>query len=201
MDNQPQKNSGTAWLLWILANTAGATIGVAITFAAIYALGADNDRAITFLLVPAIAICVGVAQWLVIRKYMPRAIAWIAASIAGLFVGAAMISAVAWIANATLSESAVAQIMQGRLSMALPLSLYGASIGFTQWLFLRRFARHSQWWILASAIGAALFGIFTGNSISHIADLIWIISIPTAITGFVLAKLVQQPVIRSTSKT
>jgi hypothetical protein len=38
----------------------------------------------------------------------------------------------------TIGVDRMSKVMQGAFSMVVPLTLYGASIGFTQWLFLRR---------------------------------------------------------------
>ncbi|MFZ5809291.1 MAG: hypothetical protein ACOY16_08420 [Chloroflexota bacterium] len=179
------------WLLWIFANTAGAAMGVAITLATVYWLGIDADKTITLIVVAAIAASIGISQWLIIRKYFPRAILWIAVSLAGAFLGVGAIAAITGISNSTLGGGFVSKIMQAPFSLLLPLSLYGVSIGFTQWLFLRQFALRASWWIFASTLGAALLGVAIGDSFGNIAGLVWVGTLPAIVTGIVLAGIVR----------
>ena len=207
---QSMKTFWASWLLWIFANTIGAAIGLAITLVAISVIGLDSDNTIPLVyvigfnydsstispvLVVATTICIGASQWFIVRKYATRAVLWIVASVFGVFLGAIAIGLVAWIANITIGVDRMSKVMQGAFSMAVPLTLYGASVGFTQWLFLRKHTIHANtnWWILASAIGAALLGIFIGNWMGNGAELILVGTIPAIITGFVWAMLLQQP--------
>jgi len=196
---RPQTPHWAPWPSWILGNTAGAAIGVAVATSVVLMLGADKDGLASFVLAAAIAACMVMAQWLVIRQYLPRAIWWILASMVGVFVGAAVIGVVAWIAKATLGAELVASSVRGAAAMVVPYSLYGASIGFTQWLFLRRHISHAGWWILASALGAAALGAVMGGSIGNTAKLVWVGAIPAAITGIALAALIRQPIAANSS--
>ena len=130
MQFQPQTSPWAPWLAWILGNTAGAAIGVAVATTVILLIGADEHGIASFVLAPAIAACMVMAQWLVIRQYLPRAIWWILASVVGVFLGAAVIGVVAWIAEATLGGDLVGTTMRGAEALVVPCSLYGASIGF-----------------------------------------------------------------------
>jgi hypothetical protein len=195
MQLQPQTSPWAPWLAWILGNTAGAAIGVAVATTIILLIGADEHGIASFVLAPAIAACMVMAQWLVIRQYLPRAIWWILASVVGVFLGAAVIGVVAWIAEATLGGTT----MRGAEALVVPCSLYGASIGFAQWLCLRRHASHAGWWILASALGAAVLGAVMGGSIGNTADLVWIGAVPAAITGIALEALIRQPIVANFS--
>jgi hypothetical protein len=183
--------SWKVWLLWIFANTAGAAMGVAITLATLYWLGMDADKTITIVFVVAVAACIGISQWLIVFKHFPRAILWIAASLGGTLLGFVAIAAIAGISNSTAGGGFVSKIMQAPFSLLLPLSLYGVSIGFTQWVFLRRFALHAGWWIFASAVGAALLGVAIGDSISNIAALVLVGTLPASVTGIVLAAIIK----------
>ena len=196
-----------SWFFWIIANTIGAATGLAITLATIYIIGFDKDSAISLVLVIATAICIGASQWLIVRKYATRAVLWLVASVFGVLLGAIAIGIVAWIANMTVGVDRMSKVMQGAFSMVVPLTLYGASVGFTQWLFLRKYTirantnrANTKWWVLASTLGAALLGIFIGNSMENIAEVVMAGMIPTITTGFVWAMILQQSSIISTSK-
>ena len=202
VSKQSTKTFWTSWFLWIFANTTGAGIGLGITLAASTILGFDTDSAISLVLVSATAICIGIAQWLIVRRYATHALLWIVASIFGVFLGAIVIGIVAWIADLTIGAEGMSNLMQGAFSMALPLTLYGTSIGFMQWLFLRKYAIHenTKWWIFASAFGAALLGILIGNSMTNIAEVVLVGTIPAITTGFVWAMSLQRSSIVSSSR-
>jgi hypothetical protein len=182
-----------SWLEWVLANTIGAALSLAITFAAASIAGMGEERIAMFVLAPTVAICIGIAQSLVIRRYAPHAIWWAPISIAGLLVGAAAIGATDLIAAGIVGRDAVVETMQGATAMIVSLSLYGASIGIVQWLFLRRNIAHAGWWVLASAIGGSFLGVILGDSISRMVELIWIGTIPASITGIVLVWVLWRP--------
>lgn len=196
------KTFWATWFLWIIANTIGAATGLAITLATIYIVGVENDGAISLVLVIVTVICIGVSQWFLIRKYATRAALWVVASVFGVLLGAIAIGIVAWIANITIGVDRMSKVMQGAFSMIVPLTLYGASIGFMQWLFLRKYTTHenTKWWVLASIFGAALLGIFVGNSMGNIAEVVLVGTIPAVTTGFVWAMILKQPSIISTGK-
>jgi len=127
---------------------------------------------------------------------------WVVAGIFGVLLGAIAIGIVAWIANLTIGVERMSKVMQGTFSMIAPFTLYGASIGFMQWLFLRKYTIHenTKWWVLASILGAALLGIFIGNSMVNIAEVVLVGTIPAVTTGFVWAMILKQPSIIRTGK-
>lgn len=196
------KTFWASWFLWIIANTIGAATGLAITLATISIIGVDKDGAISLVLVIVTVICIGISQWFMIRKYATHAILWVVASVFGVLLGAIAIGIIAWIANITIGVDRISKVMQGAFSMIVPLTLYGASIGFMQWLFLRKYTMHknTKWWVLASIFGTALLGIFIGNSMVNIAEVVLVGTIPAIITGLVWAMILKQPSIISTDK-
>jgi DNA-binding CsgD family transcriptional regulator len=196
------KTFWASWFLWIIANTIGAATGLAITLATISIIGVDKDGTISLVLVIVTGICIGVSQWLMIRKYAIRAVLWVVASVFGVLLGAIAIGIVAWIANMTIGVDRMSKVMQGAFSIIVPLTLYGASVGFMQWLFLRKYTIHenTKWWVLASILGAALLGIFVGDSMVNIAEVVLVGTIPAITTGFVWAMILKQPSIISTGK-
>lgn len=124
--------SGAGW--WVLATAVGfATFGIA--YGAIYAItgGAVSDAvgfAIVFVLVGAAA---GTAQWLVLRRYVPRAGWWVPASTAG-FATFGVVTAGAF--------EAVSPVVGVAIGVALVLLIvltYGGVTGVTLvWLLRRR---------------------------------------------------------------
>jgi hypothetical protein len=105
----------------------------------------------------------GVAQWLVLRRYLQRAWTWILACIVGEAVG----TIAAWAIMRGLAVPALAWAQAGLHSGevvfggAYGVTLYGV-IGIAQWLTLRRQVRRAGWWIVASVA----LGIFANPLIS-----------------------------------
>ena len=91
----------------------------------------------------------GVAQWLLLRRRLPRAGWWIAASALG-WVGAAV--AGVWVALTTQllppDGVVVATLLGGGCA-------FGAIRGAALWLVLRRHVSGPGWWVLMTAVGWA----------------------------------------------
>jgi hypothetical protein len=86
-------------------------------------------------------------QWLILRRWFPRAGWWIPASGAGWFLGLLVLGWGIAVAD-TQGESAFA-----RVAVPAGFLLPGAVAGAVQWLVLRRGVAHAGWWVLASGIG------------------------------------------------
>ena len=130
-----------SWLLWLLASTAGWSVGGPMGVA----LGRSGDIiAAGFVGVAVGGIVTGILQWLVLRRQIPRATWWVPAStLAVVAVGAVVFGVgrvnadVGWIAGA---------------------GLFGAVVGLLQWLVLRRQVARAGWWVLASTLGWVVGG-------------------------------------------
>jgi hypothetical protein len=82
---------------------------------------------------------VGAAQWLLLRRRLPNALGWIAASAIGWAIG--------WAIGGIVAVAAFYQIIIGAVG--------GACAGIAQWQVLQRHVPDSFWWIVASATGWA----------------------------------------------
>lgn len=181
-----------AWLAWFLANAAGAALGLLLAFAAASLAGADEDREISLFILVSFALCLGAAQWLVMRRYWPAARWWLPVSAAGLLLGVGLIMAAVQLSRMLQAEQALVRLMQGEGGTALTLGTYGAALGMAQWLYLRRWAAQAGWWVLASAGGMAFFGWLVGQAMESIFELVFVGAVPAVFTGLVLAWLVKQ---------
>jgi hypothetical protein len=116
----------------------------------------------------------GAAQWLVLRLRVRQAGWWVAASIAGWFVGIVVLGVV--VAGAELPPEA------GTLAgVAL-----GAAIGAAQWLILCRWVHQAGWWIVVSTLGwAAGLSGFVGP------DLVG--AVVGVVTGITIELLIRYP--------
>jgi hypothetical protein len=178
---EPRRKPGWGfWLLWVLASTAGWTVGGAVSDAVFHAafnavlnavvdavgwnvieaVGWNVAYAVRLTVVEAVGGAVvgagvgavaGVAQWLLLRRQVRRADWWILASTAGWAVGLAVGDAVF---HAVLN--AVGGAVGWAVAGAVVGAVGGAVAGVAQWLLLRRQVRRAGWWILASTAGGAV---------------------------------------------
>jgi hypothetical protein len=96
-----------------------------------------------FLIMGGIWFVVPVAQWIVLRKFFPKAILWLIATTLGWaiarIIGQIMFSIIAYPVPG--SSEVVSSI------------IVGATIGIAQWLYLRMHISGATWWIVFSALG------------------------------------------------
>ncbi|MBV5262012.1 hypothetical protein FLX56_26800 [Synechococcus moorigangaii CMS01] len=144
------------WLRWTLATTiAGVIVG------ALEESGFQFIATIVFT-----GFFIGVAQWLVLRQYIPKAFWWIVVSTLGWTLGLLLVSP-----NLTLDPliqflnrlGAWEVFWMNLVKQPIVLAIFGAA----QFPFLRRFVRKAHWWILVSALGGALQGA-TSSTIAYI---------------------------------
>lgn len=134
---------------WSGANAVGAALGTAIGWSllwSVFASQADSnssDMLGLFLLIPAIGVGIGIGQYLVIRRFLPKAGRWVLATGAGWLLGFAADTAMQRMGNpSALFGFAAAGFLQGCL----------------QWLLLRQRGSFTILWPLASTTGWALSG-------------------------------------------
>jgi hypothetical protein len=126
----------------------------------------------------------GITQWLVLRRQIPRAYMWMLASA----VGGAVIGILGFAMGAPTG---------GPLGGAV----IGASLGIPQWLVLRHWVSRAYVWVLASIVGFAL-GLSAGEAVGFAVGgaVGWPVggtihgTVVGAITGGALVWLLRQPV-------
>ncbi len=136
------------WLWWTLATTiAGAIVG------ALEASGFELVATIFFT-----GLLIGAAQWLVLRKYIPKAFWWIVISTLGWTFGLVLLSYYGSLFDPLIPFLVTLGIWRvfGMRLVTQPIVL--AIFGAAQFPILRRFVRKAHWWILVSALGGALAG-------------------------------------------
>lgn len=170
-------------LLWVAANVVGWIVG----FALCEALKAFVSTVLVDGLV--IGTGVGLAQWLVLRRRLPRVGWWIVLSILGFGVGNALGEALV----ATVS-SPVRDVLDG--------ALIGASVGAAQWLLLRRRVSGAELWLPANVVGWAvgwtLIGLGEGSETWPVVAVYAVGALGAAvaaiITGLTLISLLRRPI-------
>jgi hypothetical protein len=122
-----------------------------------------------------LAVCVGAVQSLLLRRVVPRPSLWFAATAAGLL--AVVFSA--FVVVFVLPEAQVDAL----LSMAALLIGAGLLLGLAQWLCLRQWMKQSGWIVLIDLLAVSSV-VLSGGTITSLLELIVILTLPGAISGF-----------------
>lgn len=172
-------------LLWIVAGEIGGFLYVIPVSAVHLALGLDRledpqriGEITAWMLVLAAVLCgaacgstIGLAQWLVLRRQIRRIGLWVAATIVG-YASIGLIPLIVTAIQPNWSDWAFTLIISGKMHWlarvvadwpnaswapgAMTLTLFGAALGFFQWLVLRGRVYQAGWWIALSTVGWAL---------------------------------------------
>jgi hypothetical protein len=178
LTEKPSNEARRLWLRWVLANAVGEVVGLGITALVgglvVFSLG-EGSGVLATLGIAVLAVVagtfvegtvVGTAQWLVLRRPLPRMRwrTWALATGAGAFL--------AWmlgmIPSTVLSlgvgpsgggepQAEPSQALVYGLAFLMGLTL-GPVLGFAQWLVLRSYVRGAALWMPANALAWA-FGM------------------------------------------
>jgi len=192
--NTNRPNIGVRFgLVWTLASTGGMLIAFVAGFfvigAAVEALTgmkADDvlagDGPIPFLALTVLfaiaGLGIGLAQWLVLRRHVPRADLWVI----GTGLGFAVVAALFGLLTDVVSEL-VNEVVHNLVG--------GAVAGVVQWSILRRHVRRSGWWVGASALGFLVAGAISDSLGGGPLGMLAGIAAMAAITGVVLLRLLR----------
>ena len=174
--------SRVQFLIWFLANIIGFGVLGAFILVFPFMLGRAGFYITTFFL----AVPIGLAQWIALRRPLQTSVLWILTIPLGIplsFLLMNVIPAGYWFKAD--DDSLVA--------MTSMIFLVGLVIGLLQWIILRRQIERASAWILGSAVAVA--GSFWLISATHLIDQSGIISYITValvysgITGLVLSGL------------
>jgi hypothetical protein len=129
-----------------------------------------------------LALALAAGQWILLRRFLPRAWHWFIATAAGLLL-------YSLVAGAILSETLVEGWDPYRRFAALILPL-GLSLGLAQWLYLRRVLPNA-YWIIGIDILAAGSVLLAGRTFTDPAELL-VLLLPGIVTGVGLWLLLSQ---------
>ena len=171
----------TDYLAWIGLSATAVLAGMVASYALIFVAKGLNpdlneDRFMGWGLMAVLGAFVGAAQWLVLRRRVPRAGWWIPATAAGLWAG-----------------TTLAFRLTGMRLPILPFQLLlggavtGFILGLVQLLVLRPGRRGAAIWLLAGALGWLLLTFVTGESLDRTTDLFALGAVPAALSGLALA--------------
>ncbi len=196
---QPVQAPGLPWLpawallttlaipiAWLLSGPLGAALLLAIdlTFKPLTGVPSFLDesilRALGFL--AALALTIGIFQWLLLRPYLPYAGWWI------LVTGLGWLTAGLLFAAATIMS--LGQNLLSTIGLLFVFALLGAAVGLAQWLFLRRVIPRAGWWVLVNALAFASIAV-VGRSFNSFLELA-VLLLPGIISGTGLWLLMRQ---------
>jgi hypothetical protein len=188
------------WLLWMGANIAGVIVFM-MTVPVLYGVigmfvSAPQDEtiapeqlwigiAINLISSAALGAAIGLAQWLVLRRYLSRLGWWVLATMIGYALPLALGPSIPlreppWLAGSIM------------------FLMFGATLGILQWLVLRGRVYQAGWWI-ALCIGSWLLA-FALTGIAYLSglyvepfDLLAAFLVPVAVAGAGIVWLLRRP--------
>lgn len=143
-----------------------------------------EDLLFGYILVPTAGLLMGMAQFALLRRYLPRMGRWVLATAGGWSLGLVLILVgVFQVVTHVWGPEAVYRSW----AFVLAFSLLGLSIGFGQWLVLRRRLPRAGLWIGTNVLGWGLLGLLAGNDL----DQYWLLFVllPACVTAATLALL------------
>jgi hypothetical protein len=210
------------WLLWVLATTLGAAIGLGLGDLVEQTLksGGVPDAGAFAVAGASAGVPLGIAQGVVLWPFIRAkgSLQWLLVTIAGRsgrwIVTASLFDLMGGLTNAFagLARPDMAnfeiQCFNGLLRiiylalLALMWGSSGAVLGLAQWTIFRRRAHHAEWWIAANAGATAMAGLVTWVWLSDATtDLLiggaFFGIMQGALTGFSLIYLLRHPTSRA----
>jgi hypothetical protein len=171
------------WSAWVGLNTIGVLAGYVLSLSVAAAGGLAglqvSDRMIATIMVILIGMLMGVAQWLLVRPYLPRAAFWIVATLIGWVLPIALL--VVFFPPSVVNQ-------HGQIGIVL--ASIGLMMGAAQYLLLRRYKLHSGWWIPASMLGWTILALALPIPITNQLEILKVGAIPALITGIPFALVV-----------
>ena len=165
-------SSRNTYIGWIVLTAVGLCLGLSIGLA----ISAPIEVLVGMMLVTPVMLgfvgaVLGASQWFALQLSFPTGILWIAVTAVGMAVGMTSgVVLVEVIGQAILGEQPrlfSLPMLQQAAGLTLIGVITGISVGFAQWLVLRKLAEGMHKWILVSFIGFGL-GLPVGAIISNL---------------------------------
>jgi hypothetical protein len=176
------------WLSWVAASTAALLLSFGMLYGSIFLgnaviPGFNEDRFGGLIFFPILGILMGVLQWLLLRRRVPRAGWWIPATLAGLVGGTALAVAVVRALMAAAGE----MNWDSRILLLLLYGIIGFILALAQLPILWRRLPGFFLWPLVSTLGWSVLSLITGKSFDRATDVLALGAVPALFTGLFLA--------------
>jgi hypothetical protein len=139
---------GIAWYVaWALISLIENVIGGMIQVGG--QIRGTEDFLFLYILFPIIGLLTGIIQFILLRRYVPRLVGWIAATILG------------WLLPFVIGFIVTRLFVPGNSTfwIVLGMLLIGTIIALPQWWVLRQRVLHASWWFLAYGLGWGMVGL------------------------------------------
>lgn len=167
------RSSRTLWFHWALASALGWAGGTGLLLL-LLDMGSRERSAVGL---AACGLVVGLVQWVVLRRQIPRAGWWVVSSALGIAAAAlltyGLLRAAAYVSSALLEvqlgllgEPSAPSLLLGTAAGAF----FGAAAGYGQTWGLPGYVRRDNPWAIATAAGAALDGLLLGLLFSRLGS-------------------------------
>ncbi len=184
---------------WVAASTIGILIAGVITWAILslaesitggtMQVGDRNspteDVLAMWIFIPLLGLSTGFFQWLLLRRYLSRIGWWILAT----FLGWPLVVTTLFVLHTYVYKTASPDSIW---ALGLACIIIGGSMGFTQWLALRKHIENARVWILVNIISWSLLGLAVGKSITAMYEIGAFSLVPAVVTGTALWLLLNQ---------
>jgi hypothetical protein len=169
-------------LMWLIVSQVGNVVGGTIVINGRSHITEDYLAVPIF--VPLLGLIAGLLQYPLLRRYLPRMGWWIGATTLG------------W-----LSATAIIFFLTEGLTMnanwfvfwIIP-ALIGGSVGFAQWLVLRRRVARAGWWIPATMAGWLAVRLAAGPTLVGPLEIFYLTVLPALATAVTLGLLIRRAV-------
>lgn len=132
--------------------------------------------------VAGLALALSTAQWVLLRRLLPRAGLWFLATWVGVALGG--------IAVGFLMVSVSGQGWEDVWLMAAELLPIGLALGLAQWLYLRRYLPNAYWMIFIDVLAAGSI-VLAGGVFTSLFELL-VFALPGLVTGLGMLLLLRQ---------
>ena len=191
--NSEQKQAGWMFVVWWIGLTiVGGLVGNYVAEKLFAGLQASNTYwGILFSMLGSgvFGLTVSIAQWILLRQYIPKA-TWMITGTAGRAFGALIGSIFVWILFITLN------LQDNVWSALIYVAIRGTVLGAFQWLFLKQFRTQAGWWVLGNGIGWMLgpmiATLFLASTINNFFIQIMVDVLAGIITGTLIFWILHQ---------
>lgn len=142
------------WLQWTLATATGFGLGSFISF--ILTINIPNDTLYLVAFGLLLFAWVGTMQWIVLSWRLQRVGWWVPVTMAGWLLGGYIGLYTIGDSVGTALDRALGEGVGDIAKLALQGALIGFTVGFFQWIVLRRHVQRAGWWILTSGASVLL---------------------------------------------
>lgn len=158
-----RKKNLTLWESWVAVMAIAQLVNLGIVLIATSLIKlSDTAGTVTVLHVTGLltGIVLGIAQWLVLRRYIRHVGKWIAVTAIAMMIawliGIKVSTLIAFIVTLDVTLTAGTQMTVLLTGIFLLGAWIGTVLGLTQWLVLKHHIRLAVWWVFANALAWAL---------------------------------------------